>query len=100
MGQPALHQLEPAHPQNAEEKFAEVLARAISALEASTIPYVLIGGVGSASLGRPRWTNDIDVLVTPVGIPVRNVAQSVIRQAYAVYTLEPQEQRVRDTVSA
>jgi hypothetical protein len=26
---------------------------------------VLIGGVGSATLGRPRWTHDIDVLVFP-----------------------------------
>jgi predicted nucleotidyltransferase len=40
-----------------------VLARAISALEAEKIPYVLIGGLASAALGRPRSTADIDVLV-------------------------------------
>jgi Icc-related predicted phosphoesterase len=28
---------------------------------------------------------------TPAGIPVRNVAQPVIRRAFAVYTLEPRD---------
>jgi predicted nucleotidyltransferase len=50
----------------AEEVFAGVLADAVRTLESSDIDYVLIGGVGSAALGRPRWTHDIDVLVAPV----------------------------------
>jgi predicted nucleotidyltransferase len=49
-----------------EAAFADVLRAAIGALDANHEPYVLIGGVGSASLGRPRWTHDIDVLVAPV----------------------------------
>lgn len=49
-----------------EEVFAGVLRSAVDALEAKDVPYVLVGGVGSASLGRPRWTHDIDVLVAPV----------------------------------
>lgn len=49
-----------------EEGFTEVLRHAITALERADVPYVLIGGVGSASLGRPRWTRDIDVFVAPV----------------------------------
>jgi predicted nucleotidyltransferase len=51
---------------SAEDTFTDVLQRAIETLERATVPYVLIGGVGSASLGRPRWTRDIDVLVTPL----------------------------------
>jgi predicted nucleotidyltransferase len=43
-----------------------VLRAAVGAFESGGVPYVLIGGVGSASLGRPRWTHDIDVLVAPV----------------------------------
>ena len=31
---------------------------------------------------------------TPGGVPVRNVAQAVIRQAYAVYSLEPSNNRI------
>ena len=51
---------------SAEDGFTDVLRSAVGALEHHGVPYVLIGGVGSASLGRPRWTRDIDVLVTPV----------------------------------
>lgn len=52
-----------SHP---EDAFAAVLRDAIEALENEGVAYVLIGGVGSAALGRPRWTHDIDVLVTPL----------------------------------
>lgn len=38
--------------------------------------------------------------LTPGGIPVRNVAQPVIRQPYAVYTLEPSVVRAGAEVSA
>lgn len=49
-----------------EDVFAGVLADAVGSLETGDVGYVLIGGVGSAALGRPRWTHDIDVLVAPV----------------------------------
>ncbi len=48
-----------------EGRFLAVLADAIAALDAKEIPYVLMGGVGSTTLGRPRGTNDIDVFVRP-----------------------------------
>jgi predicted nucleotidyltransferase len=48
-----------------EEVFTRVLSDAVRAVEDAQIPYLLIGGVGSAALGRPRWTHDIDVLVFP-----------------------------------
>jgi hypothetical protein len=44
-----------------------VLAAAGAALEAARVPYVLVGGLASAALGRPRFTEDIDVLVTASG---------------------------------
>ena len=50
----------------AEHVFRGVLEAAIGAIEGAAIGYVLIGGVGSASLGRPRWTRDIDILVAPI----------------------------------
>jgi len=49
----------------AEEFFTCALADAVRALEGAKVPYLLIGGVGSAALGRPRWTHDIDFLVFP-----------------------------------
>jgi predicted nucleotidyltransferase len=48
-----------------EEVFLRVLSDGVRAIEEAGIPYVIIGGVGSAALGRPRWTHDIDVLVSP-----------------------------------
>jgi hypothetical protein len=48
-----------------EEMFVAVLADAIRAIEAVKIPYLLMGGIGSATHGRPRWTHDIDFFVRP-----------------------------------
>jgi predicted nucleotidyltransferase len=48
-----------------EPSFLEVLTEAIAAVEGAKVPYLVIGGVASAALGRPRWTHDIDVFVLP-----------------------------------
>src|SRR5919201_1449010 len=42
---------------------AAVLADAVGAFERNEIPYVLIGGLASSLLGRPRATSDVDLLV-------------------------------------
>jgi hypothetical protein len=49
----------------ADEEFLEVLREAIDAVESHDIPYLLMGGVASAAMGRMRWTHDIDLLVRP-----------------------------------
>src|SRR2546421_487999 len=38
---------------------------ATAALDAEGVDYLLMGGVGSAAVGRPRWTHDIDFFVRP-----------------------------------
>jgi predicted nucleotidyltransferase len=43
----------------------ETLREAAAALEQNDVPYVLIGGLGSSVYGRPRNTEDVDVLVRP-----------------------------------
>jgi predicted nucleotidyltransferase len=43
----------------------ETLRKAAAALERSDVRYVLIGGLGSSVYGRPRSTEDVDVLVRP-----------------------------------
>lgn len=48
-----------------EGRFLTVLRDAIAALEGKEIPYLLMGGLSSASHGRPRGTNDIDLFVGP-----------------------------------
>lgn len=41
----------------------------VQALEGKGIPYLLMGGVGTAALARPRFTDDIDLFVTPEAAP-------------------------------
>ncbi|MDP8957912.1 MAG: nucleotidyltransferase family protein [Actinomycetota bacterium] len=49
----------------AEQAFLEVLDQAIEAVEGSGVPYLLMGGIASAALGRPRYTQDVDIFVRP-----------------------------------
>ncbi|HZU16648.1 MAG TPA: nucleotidyltransferase, partial [Candidatus Dormibacteraeota bacterium] len=42
-----------------------VLIRAVDALEREGIEYALMGGLASATVGRPRRTRDVDIFVTP-----------------------------------
>ena len=56
----------PPHGRDVDEGlFFEVLKQAIGAVDAKDIPYLLMGGIPSATFGRPRGTNDIDLFVRP-----------------------------------
>jgi predicted nucleotidyltransferase len=48
-----------------EQRFLAVFDATIHAIEGAGIPYVLMGGVASATVGRPRVTRDIDMFVRP-----------------------------------
>jgi hypothetical protein len=48
---------------------ARVLGEAVQALDGASIPYVLVGGLASALLGRPRCSTDADFLVRPADAP-------------------------------
>jgi hypothetical protein len=48
-----------------EEVFLSVLADAATTLDATDLPWAVMGGIASAVHGRPRWTFDIDVFVQP-----------------------------------
>jgi predicted nucleotidyltransferase len=48
-----------------EATFLRVLQEAVDALENAEVRYAFIGGVASATFGRPRWTHDVDLLVRP-----------------------------------
>jgi hypothetical protein len=50
---------------SSEALFPVVLAETIDALDGADVPHVFMGGIGSATHGRPRWTHDIDVFVRP-----------------------------------
>jgi hypothetical protein len=42
-----------------------VLAEAVGAVERAGIPFLVLGGLASSLVGRPRWTHDIDFMTTP-----------------------------------
>ncbi|HET7236075.1 MAG TPA: nucleotidyltransferase [Actinomycetota bacterium] len=49
--------------------FLTVLDDAMAAMRAADIPFLLIGGIGSAVYGRDRSTRDIDLFVRPESAP-------------------------------
>ena len=51
--------------QEAEQLFLTVLDDVVATLEAHNFPYVFMGGIASATVGRPRLTHDIDIFVRP-----------------------------------
>jgi predicted nucleotidyltransferase len=48
---------------------AAVLSEAVKGLERAKVPYLLIGGLASSLVGRPRCSTDIDLLVRPQDAP-------------------------------
>lgn len=48
-----------------ENTFLEVLDEAITTLKQGEVPFLLMGGLASATHGRPRWTHDIDLFIRP-----------------------------------
>jgi predicted nucleotidyltransferase len=47
------------------EVFEAVFGEAIEALRKADVPHVLVGGLASAALGRPRCSADVDLLIRP-----------------------------------
>jgi putative nucleotidyltransferase-like protein len=50
---------------SADAAFARVLREAVETVERAGIPFLVLGGLASSLVGRPRWTHDIDFLVRP-----------------------------------
>ncbi|SRR6266487_3792637 len=49
----------------ADETITRTILDAVEAIERARVPYVVIGGLASSLLGRPRMTRDVDLLVKP-----------------------------------
>jgi predicted nucleotidyltransferase len=49
----------------AETTFNGVLREAVETLEQAGLRFLVLGGLASSLVGRPRWTHDIDILVRP-----------------------------------
>lgn len=64
-----------------------VFGEAIAALDAGGVPYVVIGGLASAALGRPRASGDVDLLVTPED--ARSALGALAEAGFATEELNP-----------
>ncbi len=63
---PASNYVEPRSADDVDEgTFLTVLAETVDALEHKDIPHLVMGGIASATYGRPRSTRDVDVFVRP-----------------------------------
>jgi predicted nucleotidyltransferase len=51
------------------EDFQQALHDVVRALEGKELPYLLMGGVGTATMARPRTTDDVDLFVMPEDAP-------------------------------
>jgi hypothetical protein len=49
----------------ADRAFGDVLREAVSTVEQAGYRFLVLGGLASSLVGRPRWTHDIDFLVRP-----------------------------------
>ena len=54
-----------AAPDVDDATFASVLEEAVRTVEAAGVPFLVMGGIGSSTQGRERWTHDIDLFVRP-----------------------------------
>lgn len=70
-----------------EARFLDVFDQTVAAIEGAGIPYVLMGGVASATVGRPRVTRDIDVFVRPED--ARHVLDVFAREGYETEERHP-----------
>jgi len=60
----------------------DFLKRLIDALNDAGIPYMLSGSVGSSFHGRPRATNDVDIVIAPAEEQLYSFTQSLGKDFY------------------
>ncbi|MGZ4135939.1 MAG: nucleotidyltransferase [Actinomycetota bacterium] len=53
------------HQPRGDEDFHQTLDEAISAMRDAEVPFLIIGGIASAVMGRDRGTRDVDLFVRP-----------------------------------
>ena len=70
-----------------EAAFTATLRDALAAVDEAGIEYLLMGGIGSATLGRPRFTHDIDLFVKPDG--ARPSLDALARAGFETETTDP-----------
>src|SRR5207248_4726603 len=71
----------------ADHAFTTVLRDAVEAVSQSGYPFLVLGGLASALVGRPRWTHDIDFLVRPDD--ARDILEVFARAGFTTEETDP-----------
>lgn len=61
----------------------EALARVIRSLEDAGIPYMVTGSLASSHHGRPRMTNDADVVIDPDLPALQRLVEELVQAGFA-----------------
>src|SRR5205085_10700251 len=70
-----------------EQTLLQAVDAVRGALQPEPFPYLLMGGIASAILGRPRWTHDIDLFVRPEH--ARHVLETLERAGLSTEETDP-----------
>ncbi len=71
----------------ADQVFTNVLREAVDAVSRAGYPFLVLGGLASSLVGRPRWTHDIDFLVRPDD--ARDVLEVFARAGFRTEETDP-----------
>lgn len=67
-----------------DDSVEAVVGRALHALQAAEVPYMLVGSFASAFHGAPRTTQDIDVVIAPTLGSLQNLLKQFPEENYYV----------------
>src|SRR6266852_4771176 len=70
-----------------DQAFTNVLRQAVEAVSQAGFPFLVLGGLASALVGRPRWTHDIDLLVRPDD--ARDILEVFARAGFTTEETDP-----------
>src|SRR2546425_4043955 len=70
-----------------DQAFSNVLRQAVEAVSQAGFPFLVLGGLASALVGRPRWTHDIDLLVRPDD--ARDILEVFARAGFTTEETDP-----------
>src|SRR6195256_4256204 len=71
----------------ADQAFTHVLREAVEAVSQAGYPFLVLGGLASSLVGRPRWTHDIDFLVRPDD--ARDILEVLARAGFTTEETDP-----------
>lgn len=64
--------------------FAEILAQVIGVLDGAGVPYMVTGSLASSYHGEPRATRDVDIVIDPTPVSLREVTDALAAAGFYI----------------